>query len=103
MWAFIDGGCWMYDKVSLFTDIIPQEETHYAPIHPLRLLSFGKALPLPMSQGIPENNFFLVMTTQWMEIFGDDPPTRLKFLVMTVQLMKFFGDDPPPHSIEIFR
>jgi hypothetical protein len=91
----------MYDKVSLFTDIIPQEETHYAPIHPLRLLSFGKALPLPMSQGIPENNFFLVMTTQWMEI-----------LVMTVQLMKFsvmthhptqlkfFGDDPPPTQLE---
>lgn len=40
--------------------------------------------------------------TQWMEIFGDDPPTRLKFLVMTVQLMKFFSADPPPHSIEIF-
>jgi len=68
----------------LFTNIIPQEETHYFPIHEaIKILSFRKAPPLPLSQGIPENKFFWVMTTQWMENFSDDPPTRLKFLVMT--------------------
>ncbi len=89
--AFIDGGCWMYDKfcsswMICITNIIWQEESHYSPFHEgiIKISHSQKAL-----LAYNPKTDIIWKFCEW-KIFGDDHTAiRLKISVS----METFGDD----------